>query len=479
MAQLIYNSSVHEGISSTGSTNTTELYHWFDLNKASDWLRSNGLGANDTITSAYVTTYVKTSAKNSFQFQASLYDANKSNPSGLKIETSLDTNGDSNYHSKQSKDLVGDMNSSNVGYFSRPWLRIYTYYYTWTKQTWDIYYTLTVNFTPHSHSYTSTVTKQPTCETAGETTYTCSCGDSYVDKTKPMALGHSWDTEYTWTEDTKTGYWYCMAVIDCNRSGCTAHDAVIANVTRTVKIPATCTEMGTTSHTATFDVDWATTQVKDVQDIPAKGHTWVNATCTAPKKCSVCGATEGSALGHSYTSAITKQPTCTEKGVKTFTCQRDSSHKYTEEVAPLGHDYVKTEVAPTTTTDGYDNYVCSRCGDSYQNNYTCLYTVKCDSEGGTVSGGGTHSKGTNVTISATPNEGWYVAGWKLNGIELTHLAGVNSFNETVDKSKEYEVVFAKIPPKFTSVQMLYQNQQISETNKVLANQFFRIVVGVE
>lgn len=31
----------------------------------------------------------------------------------------------------------------------------------------------------------------------------------------------------------------------------------------------------------------------------AIGHSWINATCTTPKTCSVCGATEGSALGHS------------------------------------------------------------------------------------------------------------------------------------------------------------------------------------
>ena len=29
-------------------------------------------------------------------------------------------------------------------------------------------------------------------------------------------------------------------------------------------------------------------------------HTWTDATCTAPKTCSACGATEGEALGHSY-----------------------------------------------------------------------------------------------------------------------------------------------------------------------------------
>ena len=43
--------------------------------------------------------------------------------------------------------------------------------------------------TPHTHSYTSEVTKQPTCTVAGVTTYTCSCGDSYTQAISPK--GHS------------------------------------------------------------------------------------------------------------------------------------------------------------------------------------------------------------------------------------------------------------------------------------------------
>lgn len=35
--------------------------------------------------------------------------------------------------------------------------------------------------TEHRHSYTATVTKQPTCTEAGEKTYTCSCGHQYTD----------------------------------------------------------------------------------------------------------------------------------------------------------------------------------------------------------------------------------------------------------------------------------------------------------
>ena len=44
-------------------------------------------------------------------------------------------------------------------------------------------------------------------------------------------------------------------------------------------------------------------------------------------------------LGHKYTGAVTTEPTCTEPGVRTYTCQNDNSHTYTEPVDALGHDY--------------------------------------------------------------------------------------------------------------------------------------------
>ena len=37
----------------------------------------------------------------------------------------------------------------------------------------------------------------------------------------------------------------------------------------------------------------------------AAGHSWKDATCTAPKTCSVCGATEGSKIAHSLTATCT------------------------------------------------------------------------------------------------------------------------------------------------------------------------------
>ncbi|MBE6621368.1 MAG: hypothetical protein E7630_00280 [Ruminococcaceae bacterium] len=43
---------------------------------------------------------------------------------------------------------------------------------------------------PHTHSYSSKVTKKATCTDKGEKTYTCSCGDTYTEAVK--AKGHSW-----------------------------------------------------------------------------------------------------------------------------------------------------------------------------------------------------------------------------------------------------------------------------------------------
>ena len=52
--------------------------------------------------------------------------------------------------------------------------------------------TITGTLIPHTHSYTPSVTTEATCTTDGETTWTCSCGDSYT--TPIPATGHTFQT---------------------------------------------------------------------------------------------------------------------------------------------------------------------------------------------------------------------------------------------------------------------------------------------
>ena len=63
----------------------------------------------------------------------------------------------------------------------------------------------------------------------------------------------------------------------------------------------TCTTDG---HTAYERCTSCGKTVSAYEELPATGHSWNAATCTDPKTCSICGATEGSVLGHDYVDGI-------------------------------------------------------------------------------------------------------------------------------------------------------------------------------
>ena len=114
-------------------------------------------------------------------------------------------------------------------------------------------------------------------------------------------------------------------------------------------------------------------------------------TYIVPKTTTSSGSSSsGGGHSHSYTSTVTKEPTCTEKGEKTFTCTRDGS-TYTEEIPALGHalggwvkdnnhlshtrtctrsncSYSETENCKytVTTANNKDTYTCPVCGDTYE-----------------------------------------------------------------------------------------------------------------
>jgi len=72
---------------------------------------------------------------------------------------------------------------------------------------------------------------------------------------------------------------------------------------------------------------------------------------------------------HSSTSSVVdKEASCTQSGVYHLVC--DYCGETVESglaIDPLGHDYRLNEhLDPTSTDDGYDVYLCFKCGDSYQ-----------------------------------------------------------------------------------------------------------------
>lgn len=75
---------------------------------------------------------------------------------------------------------------------------------------------------------------------------------------------------------------------------------------------------------------------------------------------------------HKYNSGIvTKEPTCTDTGIKTYTCV-DGDDSYTETIPALGHDYV-TRTETVTIKEAWDEpvleprYICCGCGEQFTN----------------------------------------------------------------------------------------------------------------
>lgn len=152
--------------------------------------------------------------------------------------------------------------------------------------------------------------------------------------------------------------------------------------------PATCTEDGISLEKC------SDCMALRAAVIPAGGHTpteipAVAATCTAKgstvgKKCSVCNETleapvEIAALGHTWNAGeVTTEPSCTAKGVKTYTCSVCGEAR-TEDIAPTGHTPTRVEAAPPTAVaaGNIEHWKCSSCG-GYFADEACTMPLDAD-----------------------------------------------------------------------------------------------------
>ena len=227
-----------------------------------------------------------------------------------------------------------------------------------------------------------TVVTAATCTKAGSEQRVCSkCGE--VETREIAATGHGATElknakEATCSAEGYTGDYVCTVCGEVVTAGSAI--AKLAHQTQVVnKKDATCTEAGYTGDTV-CSVCGET--VSRGSTIPALGHTTElrnakDPTCTekgytGDYVCTRCGETiaygsDIAALGHEWNDGVvTKQPSCTESGERTFTCKHDASHTRTETIDALGHQWSewKVTVQPTETEAGFESRTCSRCGQS-------------------------------------------------------------------------------------------------------------------
>ena len=202
----------------------------------------------------------------------------------------------------------------------------------------------------------ATCTEPKTCEVCGIT--------------EGAVLDHQWDQGTILVQ--ATCYQEGKQLFACQRCGATrtetlpiAPDQHAGSTERKGAKEATCTETG---QTGDLYCKGCGKLLETSAAITAKGHVWRTATCTEPKKCEVCGATEGSALGHLRDQGtILQAATCHSVGSVTYVCQRCGlSTVETIPMNPDSHDggqETQNQRGATCTAAGYSGDVyCKGCG---------------------------------------------------------------------------------------------------------------------
>ena len=139
-------------------------------------------------------------------------------------------------------------------------------------------------------------------------------------------------------------------------------------------------------HEHTFSTDWSSdteyhwhnTTCGHDEKSDYSQHSWNEGVITTPSSCTesgiksftciVCGRIKTESIpetGHAYSGVITTAAGCETTGVITYTCS-NCGDAYTESVPATGHAY--TEVITTEAkcnTAGEGTYTCSNCGDVY------------------------------------------------------------------------------------------------------------------
>lgn len=243
-----------------------------------------------------------------------------------------------------------------------------------------------------NHSYKEYVIREATCQQGGYILHICeNCGDSYYESNSTTA--HTYYEDTIPATCTTPGYTKVTCSV-CGASYTKDITAVKGHNFRTEVIAPTCTEQGYTTYICNDcgynyksdytqptghkwdgghvisngscnsegvkEYDCTVCGEKRFEAVSATGHkAGKPATCTEPQVCTDCGAVLAPPTGHSYKAALTA-PTCTEKGFTTYTCTKCGDSYTDDYTEPLGHHFHEVVTNPTCTELGYTTYTCTK-----------------------------------------------------------------------------------------------------------------------
>ena len=261
---------------------------------------------------------------------------------------------------------------------------------------------------------------------------------------------------------------------------------------------STCEEPGYTAHEicSVCGDKFGYEEIPAINHKNATEHKQQDSTCTeigytVGKYCPDCelwieGHDVIPTIDHSYTVSVTKEPTCTTSGEKTFTCVCGES--YTEAIEKLGHSEVKVsgKAATCKSTGLSDGKKCSVCGTVTVEQQTIAkkahtYTNSCDKscnvckatrsikhtyktylKKATLSANGKDGKRCSVCgyITSTTKTVYYPKTFRLSTTAYTYngkaktpsVTVKDSKGNTLKKDRDYTVKYEsgrKVPGKYT------------------------------
>lgn len=161
---------------------------------------------------------------------------------------------------------------------------------------------------------------------------------------------------------------------------------------------------------------------------------------------------------HTYTVTVTTESTCGTDGERTYTCSK-CGYTYTETIPATGnhvydgavdavcnvcghirdvecdHEYSAVVTAPTCTTGGYTTHTCTKCGDTYVDDYTDALGHNYDDDSDAVCNVCGHEREVDVPDEPTQEVlafDWEIGDLTAAGKELGPAAPYNTVLRTVD-----------------------------------------------
>lgn len=295
-----------------------------------------------------------------------------------------------------------------------------------------------------------TVTKKATTSESGERTFKCiNCGEVLRTEEIPViSEDHTHSCGDNWKYDS-ANHWFeceCGEIFELSQHNIVIDEAVSSDCTTPGKTGGKhCSVCGLvfveqtvipeTGHTTVIDEAVAATctapgktegshcsvcgEVINAQTvIPAQGHTGGTASCTKKAICTVCGQEYGEMLTHTPDNGtVTKEPTASETGIRTFKCIVCDAVIRTETIPATGSDNVppSTGSGNNTPPSGSDNNPSTGAGNNKPS--TGTGSTPPSSGSGSNPTSGPNTQPADSSASKTENEPYVEGessqtGWK-------------------------------------------------------------------